>query len=162
MRGRVYHLQLLLALASADILRSESCGTHNHILLSQIRNSPNLEGQVPVCISTRNRVARLYPQSKSKLLYDWRFTANQFVLASSPLRPRTRDFFSFQLNSCCNSPYVTSSLTRRWGCLLRICLAFRQCTFRTYSLGADPQKTPLPLLLPVGSLLHRRVYHTVA
>jgi hypothetical protein len=26
---------------------------------------------------------------KSKLLYDWQFTANQFVLSSSPLRPRT-------------------------------------------------------------------------
>jgi hypothetical protein len=30
--------------------------------------------------------------SKSKLLYDWRFTGSQFVLASSPLRP-TWDFF---------------------------------------------------------------------
>jgi hypothetical protein len=64
-------------------------------------------------------------KSKSKLFYDWRFTANQFVLASSPLRPTTRLFF-FQLNSCGNSPHVTSSLTRRWVCLLRICLAFRQ------------------------------------
>jgi hypothetical protein len=51
-------------------------------------------------------------QSKSKLLYDWRFTANQFVLASSPLRPTTR--FFFQLNSCGYSPYVASSLTSRW------------------------------------------------
>jgi hypothetical protein len=55
-------------------------------------------------------------KSKSKLLYDWRFTASQFVLASSPLRPTTRDFF--QVNLCGNSPYVTSSLRRRWGCLL--------------------------------------------
>jgi hypothetical protein len=31
-----------------------------HILLSQIRDSPKLEGQVPVFISLRNRVARLY------------------------------------------------------------------------------------------------------
>jgi hypothetical protein len=30
-------------------------------------------------------------KSKSKLLYAWRFTANQFVLASSPLRPTTRN-----------------------------------------------------------------------
>jgi hypothetical protein len=55
-------------------------------------------------------------QSKSKLLYDWRFTANQFVLTSSPLRPTIRDFV--QLNFCGNNPYVTSSLTRRWVCLL--------------------------------------------
>jgi hypothetical protein len=46
-----------------DILRSESRGTHDHILLSQIRDFPNLEGQVPVFISPRNRVARLYPQA---------------------------------------------------------------------------------------------------
>jgi hypothetical protein len=31
-----------------------------------------------------------YTLSKSKLLYDWRFTANYFVLVSSPLRPTTR------------------------------------------------------------------------
>jgi hypothetical protein len=34
-------------------------------------------------------------------------------------------FFS-QLNPCGHSSYVTSSLTRRWICLLRIFLAFRQ------------------------------------
>jgi hypothetical protein len=49
-RGWVWRLQLVLALASAAILRSVSRGTHNHILLSQIRDSPNLEGQVPVFI----------------------------------------------------------------------------------------------------------------
>jgi hypothetical protein len=30
--------------------------------------------------------------SESELLYDWRFTANQFVLATSPLRPTTSNF----------------------------------------------------------------------
>jgi hypothetical protein len=57
-RGWVYHLY-----ASAVILRSESRGTHDHILLSQFGDSPNLEGQVPVFISHRNRVAQLYPQA---------------------------------------------------------------------------------------------------
>jgi hypothetical protein len=42
---------LLLGLDRAFILMSESRGTHDHILLSQIRDSPNLEGQVPVFIS---------------------------------------------------------------------------------------------------------------
>jgi hypothetical protein len=42
MRGRVCRLQLLLALASADILGFESLGTHDHILLSQIRDYSNL------------------------------------------------------------------------------------------------------------------------
>jgi hypothetical protein len=44
------------------ILRSESRGNHDHNLLSQFRGFPNMEGQVPVFISPRNRVARLYPQ----------------------------------------------------------------------------------------------------
>jgi hypothetical protein len=42
-RGCVYPLQFLLVLASVVILRSESSGTHNHILLPQIRDSPNLK-----------------------------------------------------------------------------------------------------------------------
>jgi hypothetical protein len=36
-----------------------------NILLSQIRDSPNVEGQNPVFISPRNRVAQLYPQAPS-------------------------------------------------------------------------------------------------
>jgi hypothetical protein len=62
-RGRVCRLQLLLALASAVILRSESRRTHDRILLSQIRDSLNLEDQVLVVISPRNRVTRLFPGS---------------------------------------------------------------------------------------------------
>jgi hypothetical protein len=62
-RGWVCRLQFLLALATAVILRSESRGNHDHILLSQIRVSPSLDGQVPVFISPRNRVAQLYPQA---------------------------------------------------------------------------------------------------
>jgi hypothetical protein len=49
---------LLLVLASAVILESESHGTYYHILLSHIRESSNLKGQVPVFISPRNRVAQ--------------------------------------------------------------------------------------------------------
>jgi hypothetical protein len=39
-RGGVCHLLLPLVLASAVILGSESCGPRNHILLSQIPDSP--------------------------------------------------------------------------------------------------------------------------
>jgi hypothetical protein len=56
-------------LASAVILGSESRGTDNHILLSHIRNSPNLEDQVPVFISPRNMVAQLYPQILDYLFF---------------------------------------------------------------------------------------------
>jgi hypothetical protein len=66
-REWVCRLQLLLALASAVILRSESRVTNDHILLSQIRDSLNLEGQVSILISPRNRVAQLYPQPLGSL-----------------------------------------------------------------------------------------------
>jgi hypothetical protein len=103
-RGCVCRVQLLLVLACGDIVGSESRGTHDYILLSQIRDSPNLEGQVTVSTSPRNMVVRLYPQAlgslfavsydsqgyggdirtllhagdrlTSKLLYDWQFIAN--------------------------------------------------------------------------------------
>jgi hypothetical protein len=48
MRGWICRLQLLLILASTVTLRSESRGTHDYILLSQIRDSPNLEYQIHV------------------------------------------------------------------------------------------------------------------
>jgi hypothetical protein len=50
-------------------------------------------------IANLNRLNNNDP--KYNLLYDWRFTANQFILAPSPLRPTTLDFF-FQLNNLCN------------------------------------------------------------
>jgi hypothetical protein len=67
MRGWVCRLQLLLVLASATIFGSESRGTHDHVLLSDTRDSSNLEGQVPVFIFPRNRVTRLYPQALGSL-----------------------------------------------------------------------------------------------
>jgi hypothetical protein len=41
------HLQLLLVLASAVILRSEFRGTHDRILLSQIRDTPTWRPRFP-------------------------------------------------------------------------------------------------------------------
>jgi hypothetical protein len=55
------NLQLLLGLASAVALGSESRGTHDHTLLSQYGDSHILQGQVPVFLSPRNRLAQLYP-----------------------------------------------------------------------------------------------------
>jgi hypothetical protein len=60
-------------------------------------------------------------ESESELLYDWQFTADQFVLAISPLRPTTKVFI-FQLNTFGYSPYVTSSLTKGWVCPLQLLL----------------------------------------
>jgi hypothetical protein len=57
--------------------------------------------------------------SESELLYDWRFTANQFVLASRPLRLTTRDsFFNRTLAVIVLTYILSDSLTRRWLCLL--------------------------------------------
>jgi hypothetical protein len=39
-----------------------------------------------------------------------------------------------QLNPWGHSPYVATSLTRRWVCLLGICLPFAKCTYRTCSM----------------------------
>jgi hypothetical protein len=66
-RKQFCRLQLLLVLFSAVISGSESCGTRDHISLSQIRNFPNLEGEVSVFISPRNRVARLYTHALGSL-----------------------------------------------------------------------------------------------
>jgi hypothetical protein len=73
-------------IASAFILGSESRGTRDHILRSQIRDYPNLEGQVPVFISPRNRVTRLYPQTLGSLFvasYDTQGAAVEVVEPAS-------------------------------------------------------------------------------
>jgi hypothetical protein len=52
MRGRVCRLQLLLVLASAVILRSDTSGTHDHILLSDSR-PPTWRARSPYLYPTR-------------------------------------------------------------------------------------------------------------
>jgi hypothetical protein len=47
---------------------------------------------------------------------------------------RPESFLFLQLSPYGHSPCVTSSLTRRWACLLWICLAVVKCTYRTYSM----------------------------
>jgi hypothetical protein len=66
-RGWVCRLPLLLALSSAFILRSEFGRTHDHIVLSQIRDYPPPGAPRPVFISPRNRVAQLYPPALGSL-----------------------------------------------------------------------------------------------
>jgi hypothetical protein len=55
-RGQVCRLQLLLTLASTFILRSDPAGLVTVFYCLKL-DSPNLEGQVLVFISSRNRVA---------------------------------------------------------------------------------------------------------
>jgi hypothetical protein len=96
-RGRFCRLQLHLSLASAVIFGFESCGTRDHISLPQIRDFPfrrllRLAGLRWRYSTPPPHGRLLHSRSKSKLLYDWQFTANQFSLASSPTRPTTRLF----------------------------------------------------------------------
>jgi hypothetical protein len=84
---------------------------------------------------------RRLTRSESELLYDWRFTANQFVLAPSPLR-LTAWIFS-QLHTCGHSPYITSSLTRGWVCHLQLLLALASA----FILGSESRGTHDHILL---------------
>jgi hypothetical protein len=79
---------------------------------------------------------------ETELLYDWQFTANQFVLAHSPLRLTARIYFS-QLNTCGHSPYITSSLTRGWVCHLQLLLALASA----FILGSESRGTRDHILL---------------
>jgi hypothetical protein len=124
--------------------------------LSQIRDFPNLEGHVPVVYPPETRWSGSTPRHwvsfsspsttraatvevfdpASTREYDLckspgqsYFTTGGLPPTSSSLRQAPwdpRPEIIFQLNSCGNSPYVATSLRRRWVCLLWICLAFRQ------------------------------------
>jgi hypothetical protein len=60
--GWACRLQLLLTFASEVSLKSDSSGTPVHIARSQIRRSSNVEDQLWVFISLRNKVSQLHPQ----------------------------------------------------------------------------------------------------
>jgi hypothetical protein len=68
MRGWICRLQLLLVLARAVILGTVCRGAHGQHFVSQIRDSLNLEGQVPVFKFSWNMVTQLYPQPLGSLL----------------------------------------------------------------------------------------------
>jgi hypothetical protein len=102
-RGQVCRLQLLLAFTSAVILRSECRGSHDHILLSQIRDSPNFEGQVIVFISPGDRVARLYPQALGSFFVN-SYDSQGYVAG---IRPRLHTELHLWLHPGLNGQYFT-------------------------------------------------------
>jgi hypothetical protein len=149
-RGRVCLLQLLLALASVVILGSESRGTHGHALLSQIRDFPNLEGpglriyilhehSGPVIPPDTGFFFRHFPwlagygagirtrvyrgPTELRVILPLVVYRQSVRLSAKPLETHDQRFY-LQLIFCSYSPYVTSSLTRRWVCLLWIGLAW--------------------------------------
>jgi hypothetical protein len=140
MRGHIWHLQLLLVLTSAVILGSESHRTHYHILLPEIWDSPNLEGQVAIFMHPGTgfpirhlRLAGLWwrysitqtnmLESESMSVTLWLAVYQQSVLNAKPLETHDQYFFFLQMNTCVYSPYVISSLTRGWVCRLQLLLA---------------------------------------
>jgi hypothetical protein len=100
------------------------------------RNVPGLTYQL---LTSHNCNSESESESESELLYDWRFTAIQFVLATSPLRLTTSNFI-FQLNTCGYSAYVTSSLTKGWVCRLQLLLVLA----RSESRGTHDPDSRLP------------------
>jgi hypothetical protein len=65
-------------------------------------------------------LSKAFFEPESDLLYDWRFTVNQFLLGTSPWGLTTSNFF--QMNTCGHSPYVTYSLMRGRVCPLQLLL----------------------------------------
>jgi hypothetical protein len=67
--------------------------THSLAILSALQLTPRLAA---ISHQPLHRLTFdwLSSESESEILYDWRFTANQFVLATSPLRLTTSIFFS--------------------------------------------------------------------
>jgi hypothetical protein len=103
---------------------------------------------------------------ESDLLYCWRFTANRFVLAISPLRLTTSNFI-FLLNTCGHSAYVASTLTREWVCGLQLMLVLASAVIlRPESRGTRdhislsqirdslPCRARSPYLYPPGTRWH--------
>jgi hypothetical protein len=66
-RGWMCNLLLLLILASTVPLGSESTGLKTIFYCPNSWDSPNMEGQVPVIISPRNRESQLYPRALCSL-----------------------------------------------------------------------------------------------
>jgi hypothetical protein len=131
MRGWVCCIQLLLALTSAVILVSKSSGTHDHISLSQIQDSP----------SWRARSPYLYPAGRG-----WpSHTPRYWVLFSSPPTTRRAMMEEFKPTSCFqdNSSARTMQKTQ----LLYCCRGMFTTLLHSNSCGADHIENTVLLLL---------------
>jgi hypothetical protein len=101
--------------------------------------STSLEQHRPTQFSELTNI--VLSEWESGLLYDWPYTAKQFALTPSPLRLTAR--ILFQLNTCGDSPYITSSLTRGWVCHLQLLLGLASALI----LGSESRGTRDHILL---------------
>jgi hypothetical protein len=83
--------------AIAAILGSEFCGTHDHILLSHVRDFPNLRNQFPVFISLKNIVVPLHAQSTGFTFRRFKRSARLRWLYIKPTRLHSRNYNSLKL-----------------------------------------------------------------
>jgi hypothetical protein len=114
MRGWVCRLQLLLVLASAVIFRSESRWTHDHMLLSQIRDSPQ---------TWRARPPNLHPPATGWLSYSQELCS--FSVACTTRRASTRVSLSrvsaaSEFGVICTAAFMVSRILGRCLLLVRI------------------------------------------
>jgi hypothetical protein len=118
-RGRVCRIQLLLVLASAVVLGSESRGTHDHILLSQIRDSPNPEDQIPVLsYNPRHRVHFSSPPTNRRActIYSLRSLGTECIENTSTNRYSIAALRSYRTDRVENSDFQLLHC-----CMLEVC-----------------------------------------
>jgi hypothetical protein len=78
----------------------------------RFETSPNLEGQVPVCISPRNRVALLYPQAPGSLFvasYGSQGYGGGIKPASTRVEPSSKSKLCYDRRSVGQSVFVRGS-----------------------------------------------------
>jgi hypothetical protein len=95
MRGLICRLQLLLASPAQSFSGPRPAG-----FMSQIRDSPKLEGLVPVFISSRNSVVRLYPQALDYLIHCNSYQALLITFLHEPRRKHRPSIGVQLLHSC--------------------------------------------------------------
>jgi hypothetical protein len=106
------------------ILRTESRGTLDHIVLSQIRDSANLESQGAIFIFSRNRMAQLYPQALG-FLFVASYDSQGYC---GGIRPRLHTGLEFGvvtaamkgINFCYVTPCSPMKISRRFGGKFRL------------------------------------------
>jgi hypothetical protein len=109
-------------------------------ILSTLRYNGSLVTWTVVSLTAAKFKPLIFSTQPLEVKVTLRFTANQFVLASSPLTPTTRDFFFNWIFAV--SLHVTPSLTKGWVCLLWIWTT----TPRYIAPARTAQRIPLRLL----------------
>jgi hypothetical protein len=137
-RGWVCNLlvKMLLGFARAVTLVSNYRRAHDHISLSQVQDSHNLEGQIPVFISPRNKLAQLSHRKLYSIFvasYDSQ-GYGRIILT----RLRTRNISSISINL---SPFFLYWFI---GLKFKFKLYFDRRSVGQFFLVSGPLKGPLP------------------